>query len=239
MLLPTLRHLADSDAPGSYANKLRARRFRKFESLVSQLPKPLRSIDIGGTNSFWENRGWADRSDIQITTVNIVSEPQRYDNIKPLSANAADLRFLSDLSFDVAFSNSVIEHLFNLDDQRRMATEIQRVASAFWVQTPNYWFPMEPHFHVPGWQWMPRSARVSLIRRRRCGWRGPCRDLVQAQRLVDEVRLLTKSELRSLFPNAVLIPERFLGAVKSWIVVGGFRNTAPLGPRTGLAATVQ
>ncbi len=116
----------------------------------------------------------------------------------------------------------MIEHLFTFEQQRRMASEIQRVSKSYWVQTPNYWFPMEPHFHVPGWQWMPLDLRIAMIRRWRCGWRGPCADPARARDLVAEIRLMTGRELQTIFPHATLLPERFCGLVKSWIVIGGF-----------------
>jgi hypothetical protein len=221
-LNPIIRRLADSENPNSFANRLRTKRFRQFEMLVNPLPKPLRILDVGGENAFWENRGWADRSDIQIFSLNLVPEEQRHENIKPIAGDATNLAEFSDGSFDVAFSNSVIEHLFTFENQRLMASEIQRVGKAYWVQTPNFWFPMEPHFHVPGWQWMPSDLRVSMIRRWRCGWRGPCPDPLQARTLVQELRLLSERELKFVFPGATLIPERFCGLVKSWTVIGGF-----------------
>lgn len=91
--------------------------------------------------------------------MNLAVEEQRHEDVQPLAGDATDLREFGDSSFDVVFSNSVIEHLFTFENQRRMAREVQRVGKAFWVQTPNFWFPMEPHFHVPGWQWMPRDTR--------------------------------------------------------------------------------
>jgi len=184
-------------------------------------------LDIGGTNQFWENRGWANRQEVQITTLNLHAEPKIFSNIDPIVGDATDLHQFSDAHFDVAFSNSVIEHLFTLDNQKRMATEVGRVGKAYWIQTPNYWFPMEPHFHVPGWQWLPLGVRIAMLRRWRCGWRGPCPDPVRASELVREVRLMRKSELAELFVGGTIVPERFAGFVKSWIVIHGF--SSPLG----------
>jgi hypothetical protein len=220
--IPSIRQLAEGKNPNSFSNRFRARRFRQFEALVASLPRPLRILDVGGTNEFWKNRGWAGRTDVQIFSLNLAAEERRYENITPLAGDATDLAQFADGSFEVAFSNSVIEHLFAFEQQRRMASEIQRVSKSFWVQTPNYWFPMEPHFHVPGWQWMPLNLRVAMIRRWRCGWRGPCPDPARARDLVQEVRLMTGRELQALFPRATLLPERFCGLVKSWIVIGGF-----------------
>lgn len=222
----SLRRLASSEDPYSFANKLRAKRFQLFESLTERLPRPLRILDVGGETAFWENRGWAGRSGIRVFSLNLEPEKQRHDNIEPLAGNAADLSQFGDSSFDIAFSNSVIEHLFTFENQRRMASEMRRVGKAFWVQTPNFWFPVEPHFHIPGWQWMPVELRISMIRRWRCGWRGPCADPSHARNLVQEIRLLCENELRLLFPGATLIPERVYGLIKSWTAVGGF----PRGP---------
>ena len=169
-----MRRLADSESATSFANKLRAQRFRLFEALAAPLLRPLRILDIGGTNAFWENRGWAGRRDIEIMTLNLLPEEQRHENVKPAVGDATNLAQFDDGSFDIAFSNSVIEHLFTFESQRRMASEVQRVGKAFWVQTPSFWFPMEPHFHVPGWQWLPLDLRISILRKRACGWRGPC-----------------------------------------------------------------
>jgi len=221
-VISIMRRLTDSDAAGSFANKLRSIRFRTFETLAAPLPRPLHILDIGGTKAFWEIRGWAGRSDVRIVTVNLVPEEQQYENVEPLIGDATNLAEFSDGSFDIVFSNSVIEHLFTFENQRRMASEIRRVGKAFWVQTPNFWFPLEPHFQVPAWQWMPVGLRISVIRQRTCGWRGPCPDPVRARKLVEEIRLLSKSELKTIFPGATILPERFCGLVKSWTVVGGF-----------------
>jgi Methyltransferase domain len=217
-----LRTLANGSDAGSFSNRMRSRRFELFERLVEPMPRPLRILDIGGTNEFWEQRGWADRDDVEIVTANLEAEEQLHENIHPVVADATDLSRYEDDSFDITFSNSVIEHLFTYEAQSAMAREVQRVGKAYWVQTPNYWFPVEPHFLVPGWQWLPEQARIAMIRRRRLGWRGPCPEIEDARRAVGEIRLMTGKELATLFPNATLRPERFKGLTKSWIVTGGF-----------------
>jgi hypothetical protein len=216
-----IRRLADCDNDDSLSNRMRSRRFEMFERITASLERPLSILDIGGTNEFWAQRGWAGRDDVTITTVNLAQEPQVHANIHPLVADATDLSDFEDKSFDVAFSNSVIEHLFTAEAQEAMARETRRVARAYWVQTPNYWFPMEPHFLVPGWQWLPEPARVAAIRRVRLGWRGPVQDVDAAREQVREIRLMRRSELARMFPGATLRPERFGGLVKSWIVLGG------------------
>jgi len=217
-----LRSLADVEQADSFSNRMRSRRFARFEALAAKVDRPLRIIDIGGTNKFWRQRGYMGRDDVRITLVNLEPEEQIWENIEPQRGDATNLSGVADRSFDVAFSNSVIEHVFTLENQRKMARETQRVARAHWVQTPNFWFPVEPHFLTPAWHWLPRAARTALLRRRRFGQRGPCPDPEVARRMVEEIRLMTRRELRSMFPESRIMPERFCGLVKSWVCYGGF-----------------
>ncbi|MHC4208670.1 MAG: class I SAM-dependent methyltransferase [Planctomycetota bacterium] len=226
-----LAELAISSQPGSISSRMRRRRFRWFERLAEALPRPLRIIDLGGRNEFWERHGWAGRGDVRITLVNLMAQPRRHDNIEPRVGDATDLGEYPDRSFDVAFSNSVIEHLETRARQAAMAREIRRVARAYWVQTPNYWFPIEPHFLFPGWQWMPRAVRAELLHRLPVGGQRPCPDRRQARQRVGAIRLLSRRELESLFPGATIVPERFGGVAKSWIVHEGL--PAPAGGGSG------
>ncbi len=221
-----LQRLADVNDPSSLSNRLRSKRFQLFARLTEPLPRPLRIRDLGGTPEFWDQRGWADREDVLITTVNLRPGISRHAGIRSIPGDVTDLGRLADNSFDIAFSNSVIEHLYTFERQAAMAREIQRVAPAFWLQTPNYWFPIEPHFHVLGWQWMPVVLRKTLIRRVQCGWRGPVADDQAAGKVVREVRLMTHRQLRRLFPQATIVAERFGGLVKSWISYAGFGDGA-------------
>jgi SAM-dependent methyltransferase len=227
-----LRRLAHVDDPGSLANRFRDQRFARFDELAarlrrldelsSRLRRPMRVLDVGGTPQFWHRRGWAGRADVGITVLNTTPFEGTGGNIAVEVGDAADLSRWDDDSFDVVFSNSVIEHLFTLRRQAAMAAEVERVGRAFWVQTPSQHFPVEPHFLVPGWQWLPEDVRVAWLRRRRVGWRGPFRNPDEARRMVREVRLLTRRELQGLFPGATLVPERCAGLVKSWVAHRGF-----------------
>jgi ubiquinone/menaquinone biosynthesis C-methylase UbiE len=128
--IPEIRQLADVSNPNSLSNRMRFWRFQLFESLVATLPRPLRILDVGGTNLSWENRGWVNRDDIQIVTLNLQADPKPFSNIESVIGDATDLSQFADASFDIVFSNSVIEHLFTLENQRRMAAEVRRVGKA-------------------------------------------------------------------------------------------------------------
>src|SRR5436305_9486326 len=70
-----------------------------------------------------------------------------------------------DGAFDVVFSNSVIEHVGDAASQRRFAREVARVGRAYWVQTPNRWFPVEQHLLTPLVHWLPKQWQRRLVPR--------------------------------------------------------------------------
>jgi hypothetical protein len=221
--LGMLRRLADVGSSGSFSNTRRSQRFESFALLVDALskqrPGPVRILDIGGTNTFWEQRGWVGRPDIHVVLVNLEVEPSQHGNIEARGGDATDLSEFPDGAFDIVFSNSVIEHLETFERQAAMAAEVRRLAPQYWIQTPNFWFPIEPHFLTPAWHWLPARLRIALLQRRRWGWRGPCPDRQVAKALVDEIRLMRAPELRSLFPDALLEEERIGPLVKSFVAV--------------------
>ncbi len=214
-----LTPLADYTKPGSPASILRRRRFARFIQLVERCRKQhLRILDIGGTESFWESMGFVE-SGHDIVLVNIFAQQTRHENITSIVGDARSLEEFDQGEFDIVFSNSVIEHLRSFEDQRKMAAEVQRLAQRYFVQTPNYYFPIEPHFLVPGFQYLPQRVRVWMLQRFKLGHYERVEDLQRARELVSEIRLLTKSELQSLFPDASIYHERVLGLTKSFLAI--------------------
>ena len=203
------------------SQRARRKRFERFVELGNTLRLPIRILDVGGTNDFWESCGWAGKQGVHITLLNLYPMDSIHENVECRVGDATDLSQFKDQSFDIVFSNSVIEHLLSPARQLLMANEIRRVGRAYWVQTPNYWFPVEPHFHMLGWQWMPEWMRVEILRRRRCGWVEKTPDPVDALDKVRRTLLLSRRELAHLFPDARLEGERMGGLVKSWIAVRG------------------
>lgn len=215
-----LRRLADNTRRDSLATRLRRRRFRRFHALVVRLDKkPLRILDVGGTLNFWSTMDYLDRRrDIELTLLNLSRTESPFSHVVTVAGDARDMRAFCDREFDLVFSNSVIEHVGDLGDQKRMADEVRRVGKGYFLQTPNLYFPIEPHFLFPYFQFLPLSVKVFLLRHFRIGWHGPTRDLQKAKRTATSVRLLKKSELARLFPDGRIVEERFLGLVKSFIV---------------------
>ena len=130
------------------------------------------------------------------------------------------MRQFTDKQFDVVFSNSVIEHVGTYEDQTCMAREVQRVGKRYFIQTPNFYFPIEPHFLFPFFQFLPVAWKILLVERFNVRYR--YKEIKEALSEARIIRMLTKKELRQLFPGATLYEERFLGFVKSFIAYEGF-----------------
>ena len=183
-----LTSIVDSTDPRSIAARLRRRRFQLFERLLGQIPKPVRILDIGGTEAFWRTVGFVSVSDVHITLLNVSPQPVSLANFTSIVGDARDLGGFADGSVDVVYSNSVIEHVGGHGDQRRMADEVRRVGVRYFIQTPNRCFPLEPHFVFPFFQFLPIGLRVWLLRHADLGWHKQTSDPEAARRIVEGVR---------------------------------------------------
>jgi Methyltransferase domain len=216
-----LRNAADATRSTSLSHRFRSNRFRLFRSLMVSVPRPARILDVGGTAGFWRRMGFHDE-DVDIVLVNTEAPAAPDGRFRFVQGDARDLSEFADDAFDVVFSNSVIEHVGDFDDQRRMAEEVRRVGRRWFVQTPNRYFPVEPHFLVPGFQFLPVAARARLLTRFDLGWIPRAPDLEVARQRVQEIRLLTRAELERLFPGSRIHTERVLGLAKSFVACGGW-----------------
>ncbi len=217
-LMKALFRLTDHRQADSLAAGFRRKRMQLFLAHVGSVPRPARILDVGGEARFWEAAGLAGCADFEIVLLNLAPQHGLAANLTSVVGDAADLSRYADRSFDVAFSNSVIEHLGDYPRQQRMAAEMQRVGRAYWLQTPNRGFPLEPHFLVPGFQFFPLALQTALMQRFRLGWYAPIPDPAAARAHVLSHRLLTRAELRSLFPQGVIIVEKAFGLPKSFMV---------------------
>ena len=177
-----------------------------------------RILDVGGLVSIWINEMPVESS---VTCLNPdfypvpPGAPERYRSLK---GDGRSMDF-PDRSFDIVCSNSTIEHVGDWSDQQQFAAEIRRVGKQYFVQTPNRWFFVEPHFISPFIHFLPRSWSRKLL-----PWlslrafirHGDNRDLHE---LASELRLLSCRELRTLFPDAEIYREKWFGLTKSFIAI--------------------
>ena len=178
------------------AARARARRHARFFALA-RLPGSARVLDLGcgrvGLRAL--------EPGLDITGVDIVDRPD-YPGAFVRADAAAGLPFAAD-EFDLVYCSSVIEHVPR-GRRAAFAAEVRRVGRGWYVQTPAYAFPIEPHSLLPGAHWLP--ARL-----RRPYWR------LGAAGEWQEISLLRRAELERLFGPA--LPERFGPLVKSWVSV--------------------
>jgi hypothetical protein len=178
-----------------------------------------RVLDIGGTPDYW------DMLPARPRLVLLNTPRARQDLTGAASWVAGDGRQLPfrDAAFDVVFSNSVIEHVGDAASQQRFAAEVARVGRAYWVQTPNRWFPVEQHLLTPFVHWLPKAWQRRIVPRFNI-WQmltRPSADRREfyVEHYLRDVRLLSCGELRALFPGARVLRERLLGWTKSLVAM--------------------
>jgi SAM-dependent methyltransferase len=178
------------------AGRARARRHARFFALT-HLQEGARVLDVGcgqiGLRTL--------EPELDVTGVDLVDRPD-YPGPFVRADAAAGLPF-ADGDFDLVYCSSVIEHV---PPPRRaaFAAEIRRVGRGWFVQTPAFSFPIEPHSLLPAAHWLPVALRRSYWRLGAAGeW--------------EEIRLLRRREMEQLFGPARA--ERFGPLVKSWVCV--------------------
>ena len=214
------------------ANRFRQARFAFFNKLYKELraehpEKTLRILDLGGTTSFWKQMGFEDPN-VEILVLNSsYGEALRgYDEVdsrfRLIEGDACSLEEFTDDEFDIVFSNSVIEHVGSWENQQSMMREARRVGKRYFIQTPNYFFPVEPHFHFLGFQFLPYSIRVWLVQRFALGWYERASNVDEAKELVDSCQLLSFRNLKKLDREASIFCEKFFCLNKSFVMYHGW-----------------
>jgi hypothetical protein len=196
---------------GQLQRRFRRQRMERFARTFKVSPETT-VLDVGGDLWNWQFIPVRPR----LTVLNLLSPPKDLPpDVTWIVGDATALPF-GDESFDVVFSNSVVEHLGTAANQARFAQEIRRVGKAYYVQTPNRWFPIEPHLMAPLIHYIPRSWQRPLYPI--TPWalmEKATREMLDRQ--FSELRLLTAGELRVLFPSAEIVTERAAGLAKSFI----------------------
>jgi hypothetical protein len=208
------------DSPTSLGAKARLRRWEMLRNAFPEIEK-LSVLDLGGTVETWHR---APVRPARVTVLNL-DEPGESDDgrIVPVTGDAchADEVLAAagvDTSYDLVFSNSLIEHVGGHARRSELARQVHQLAPRHWVQTPYRYFPLEPHWLFPGMQFLPAAARVRIARH----WplvhtRPPSMD--EARDKVLWTELIGVTEMRDYFPTSTILHERLLGITKSLIAV--------------------
>ena len=177
------------------AARARAKRHEHFFALAG-VDERSRIVDLGsgplGLRAF--------APELDVTGVDRLPKPEYPGPF--VQADVTQRLPFDDGEFDLAYSSSLIEHLAP-PQREAFAAEVRRIARGWFVQTPAYSFPVEPHALLPFAHWLPVGPRQAY-------WRlGVAGDW-------EDVALLRRREVADLFGEPVLA-ERMLGLAKSWI----------------------
>lgn len=222
---------ADARSSASLSTWFRRRRDNLLRELILArrcgVSGTFRILDLGGTADYWRRVGfeWLEANDVDITCVNYIAtefgaSERESSRLRCIVGDATAMTDHADQSFDFVHSNSVIEHVGRWPQMRAFANEVRRLAPAYYVQTPYFWFFFDPHFHrVPFYHWLPESLRLKLLRRFQVGWSKAQPDVDRAMSLVLSNVLLDLSQFRALFPDAEHRFERIALLPKSLIAI--------------------
>lgn len=207
------RAVADPNASSLGAN-FRRRRWAKLLE-VYPLLREMTVLDLGGTVNHWVRAPVRPR---RVVVLNPVDEGGAAEHVEVVLGDACDPpAWLRGEKFDLVYSNSVLEHVGGPSRRAEFAQVVNDLAADHWIQTPYRYFPIEPHWIFPGFQFLPLPVRARLAAQWPLGWSQP--DLATATRQVLETDLVGRCEMRLLFPDSKLIAERFAFMTKSLIAV--------------------
>ena len=114
-----------------------------------------------------------------------------FPTVKAVALDGCALPF-ADQSFDIVYCNAVLEHLPTWEEQQRFASEVSRVGRSWFVTTPNFWYPIEPHYLLPFIQFAPEPWQRRLVR-------------MLGETPYPSLRSLSQRDLRRLFPKGRVI----------------------------------
>jgi hypothetical protein len=208
-----ITRLFDPDQAGSITNRCRRVRNEEFKRRFPDLAE-MRVLDLGGTALSWRTTGLRAES-VLLVNLDDPGEPAE-PWLTHVQADACGGGFGK---FDLVFSNSLLEHLGGHARRRQFIDVIEESAPAWWVQTPYRYFPIEPHWVFPGFQFLPFRMRQVITLHWTAGHQQRTKDNAEAAELVASVELMSATEMRAYFPTSEMWFERVAGVPKSIVAI--------------------
>jgi SAM-dependent methyltransferase len=202
-------------------------RKRKLELFYTAI-KPLeqtRVLDVGaevnpncnGELQLIDSYPWKENlAAINISSQQISDIKKHYPQIDARVGDALNLPW-PDKYFDVVYSNAVIEHMGDFENQKKMAAEVMRVGKRWFITTPNRWYPFEFHSRLPLVTWLPWHGYL---------WIGRLVSYNHEQRKYEfgtersNTRLMTAKEVKQCFPCSQVIKQRITFMAETLIAIG-------------------
>ena len=223
-----LQRILRYDDPNSFGFRLRRRRSAAMRDLIEQCfdkTGACRILDVGGELIYWNlfTDEYLHKHRVRVTLLNNSHEygsarPDNPDRFNVVIGDACQLPF-HDHAFDIVHSNSVIEHVGDWKRKLAFARETRRVGRHYYVQMPSISFPLEPHYGVIYFQFLPEPVRVWMLQHFALGRYPRLPDLAEAVRCHEEVRLISRKQFAYLFPDAEIRYEKLFGLVKSLMAI--------------------
>lgn len=205
--------LVDPDRPGSLTYRLRQQRKEEFTRRFPNLAD-MRVLDLGGTAVSWRVSGL--RAD-SVTVVNLDDSPDSGEPwMKIVRGDACAGGFGQ---YDLVYSSSLMEHLGGHARRQQFADVVRESAPSWWIQTPYRYFPIEPHWIFPGFQFLSFRARVMVSQHWRTIHTPAIKDRAAAIESVASVELISATEMRAYFPTSEIWFERIAGIPKSLVAI--------------------
>lgn len=115
-----------------------------------------------------------------------------YPEVNYVTISPGKLLPFPDRTFDIAYSNAVLEHVGGYEARRLFLTEALRVANSLFIAVPNRWFPVEHHTGIPFLHYWPWLFRKSLKPTSLAFWTDPA-----------NLEFLSVAKLREEWPQGV------------------------------------
>jgi hypothetical protein len=209
----SLTKLIDPDRPGSLTHRFRQLRNEEFLRRFPNL-HDMSVLDLGGTVISWRVLGLRPSRVTLVNLDNVGDPPEPW--LEYIRGDACVGGFGK---YDLVFSNSLMEHLGGHARRQRFADVVRESAPSWWVQTPYRYFPIEPHWIFPFFQFLPFRARVAVANHWRPLHMAAGLGRAEVADLVASVELISATEMRAYFPESDIWFERIAGAPKSLIAV--------------------
>lgn len=221
-------------ASQSAGDAFRAARFARCRALIDAILAERGSChvaDMGGGLGYWQvcAPDLLDDPRFRMDLFNVSYQPHDHEalaalgtgRVTLLEGDARSLPQVADRAYDLAHSNSVIEHVGRWADMMSMAREVRRIARFHYVQTPYWGFPLEPHFRTPFFHWLPEQWRLRLTQRFDLGFMPRAASVDEGMRGIQSCVLVDRRQFGEIFAGSNIYSEIAYGLTKSLIAVGG------------------
>lgn len=146
-------------------------RKKKFDLAMTLIKESDTIVDIGvspwynGTENYFEK--WF-KSKNEVTCLGLHSDfskfRQEFPHFKMIEFNGFDFPSF-EKKFDFGFSNAVIEHVGDYNEQIKWLSEVKKICNTLMITTPNKWLPFETHSMTFFIHWFPESVRNYIYKK--------------------------------------------------------------------------